>query len=65
MADIKKTVFNMLGIFDAVAKINEKYKQPRIKMTNMVRISMLILRIYLFFIIAILFYKFIITATGH
>jgi hypothetical protein len=59
MANIKRTVFNFLGIFDAVRTINDKYKHPRIKMTPLVKISLLILRIYLFFMIVILLFKFI------
>ena len=59
MADIKKTVFNFLGIFKAIRTINEKYKHPRIKITPMVRLSLLALRIYLLFILLVLLYKFI------
>lgn len=59
MADIRKTVFNLLGIFNAVRAINEKYKHPRIKMTRMVSLSLLALRIYLLFILLVLLYKFI------
>ncbi len=50
---------NFLGIFDAIGEINEKYKHPRIKMTPMVKISLFALRVYLFFMVAILLYKFI------
>lgn len=64
MANIKQTITHFLGIFDAIRKINEKYKHPRIQMTPMVRISLLALRLYLFFIIVILLYKFIRVATG-
>jgi hypothetical protein len=64
MADVKKTFFNFLGIFDAVKEINEKYKHPKIKMTPMVKWSLLALRIYLFFIIFILLFKFISVLSG-
>jgi hypothetical protein len=64
MADIKQTITHFLGIFDAIGRINEKYKHPRIQMTPMVRISLLALRLYLFFILAILLYKFISMAIG-
>jgi hypothetical protein len=39
--------------------INEKYKTPHIRMTPMVSWSLLLLRIYLFGMIAILLYKFV------
>ena len=59
MADIRKTVFNFLGVFNAVRAINEKYRHPRIKITPMVRLSLLALRIYLLFILLVLLYRFI------
>ncbi len=39
--------------------INEKYKTPHIRMTPMVSWSLLLLRIYLFGMIAVLLYKFV------
>ena len=47
------------GFFAAVHDINEKYKQPQIKMTPMVSFSLIMLRLYLFFMVAILLFKFI------
>lgn len=47
------------GFFDAVHEINEKYKEPRIKMTRGVALALLILRIYVLFTVAILLLKFI------
>jgi hypothetical protein len=64
MANIKHSIMHFLGIFDAIGRINEKYKHPKIQMTPMVRISLLALRLYLFFILAILLYKFISVAVG-
>ena len=43
----------------AIREINEKYKTPRIKMTRMVSISLLMLRLYLLGMIALLLFKFI------
>jgi hypothetical protein len=54
-----------LGFIDAIRDINEKYKTPRIKMTPMVKASLLMLRLYLFFMVAILLYKFIQIALGQ
>lgn len=64
MTDIKRTLSRFLGFFAAVKEINEKYKTPRIKMTRMVKISLIALRLYLIFMIAILLYKFILVAFG-
>jgi hypothetical protein len=47
------------GFFTAVQDVNKKYKKPQIKMTRMVSFSLLMLRLYLFFMIAILLFKFI------
>ncbi|MHB8086463.1 MAG: hypothetical protein ACYDHZ_11630 [Dehalococcoidia bacterium] len=45
--------------FGKITEINRKYAQPRIKMTPMVNLALLLLRIYLLLLVAILFYKFI------
>jgi hypothetical protein len=39
--------------------IDEKYKTPHIHITPMVSLSLLLLRIYLFGMVAILLYKFV------
>jgi hypothetical protein len=44
--------------FSRVLEINRKYANPRIKMTPMVSLSMLMLRLYLLFLVGVLFYKF-------
>jgi len=41
-----------------INEINEKYKNPRLKMTPLVRASLLILRLYLIFLVIVLMYKF-------
>jgi hypothetical protein len=50
--------------FQAIREINEKYRTPRIKMTRMVSISLLLLRAYLIGMLLLLAYKFI-TTVGH
>lgn len=45
--------------FRVVSEINRKYAKPRIKMTRMVRWSLLLLRLYLIILLLILAYKFI------
>lgn len=42
-----------------VREINNKYREPRIKMTPGVKFALIGLRVYLFVLIAIMFYKFI------
>ena len=42
----------------AVHNINKKYSKPRLKMTPLVRFSLLALRIYLIMLVVILSYKF-------
>ena len=41
-----------------IKAINKKYSQPRLKMTPFVKVSLLILRLYLIFLVVILMYKF-------
>ena len=43
----------------AVTSINQKYAKPQIKMTPMVKASLLALRLYLIFLVGILVYRFI------
>ena len=52
------------GFFNSVHAINEKYKEPQIKMTRGVAVALLILRLYLLFTVAILLVKFIQVALG-
>jgi hypothetical protein len=44
--------------FARIIEINKKYRQPRIAMTPMTRLVLLLLRIYLLLLVVILFYKF-------
>jgi hypothetical protein len=41
-----------------VREINQKYSNPRLKMTPLIRFSLLALRLYLIMLVIILFYKF-------
>jgi len=47
--------------FEKIAEINRKYQKPRITMTPVTRMVLLLLRIYLLLLVAILFYKFFTT----
>jgi hypothetical protein len=44
--------------FSKIIEINRKYETPRIKMNLLTRIGLLFLRLYLLFLVVILFYKF-------
>jgi hypothetical protein len=44
--------------FYTIRQINKKYSTPRIKTTPMVKIALLMLRIYLILLVLILIYKF-------
>lgn len=62
MPNVKQAFFRFLGLFDGIREINDRYKTPRVKMTPLVRFSLVFLRIYLILTITILMYKFIIVS---
>lgn len=45
-------------LLESIREINAKYKTPRLKMTPMVNLSLIALRVYLLVMLLILFYKF-------
>ncbi len=61
---MNRAVRSIREFFVAVHEINEKYKHPRIKMTRMVSISLLMLRLYLIGMLLLLLYKFITLVIG-
>jgi hypothetical protein len=61
-----ETLRNSLrGLTTMVRETNRKYRTPRIKMTPMVRVSLLLLRAYLIGMILLLVYKFVTVVTGR
>lgn len=48
---------------ESIREINDKYRTPRIQMTPMVRVSLLMLRVYLIGMLLLLLYKFISVVT--
>jgi hypothetical protein len=48
----------LLNTWEKVRWVNAKYKTPRVKMTRLVAASLFLLRLYLFFLVGILLYKF-------
>lgn len=65
MVQIKNAFFRFIGLFDGIREINNRYRVPRLKMTPLVRFSLMFLRIYLVFMIGVLMYKFIVDALVH
>jgi hypothetical protein len=66
MAPHLSTFIDKVKRFQVVAsfiEINEKYRTPRIKMTPMVKWSLLVLRLYLIVMVLILAYKFVTLVT--
>ena len=60
LTDLPKGLRNFLkSKFHAIGKINQKYSKPRIHQSRMVKISLLMLRLYLLLMVGILLYKFI------
>lgn len=46
------------AFFSGILEINKRYAEPKIKMTKAVRLSLFCLRLYLIFLVGLLFYKF-------
>jgi hypothetical protein len=47
------------NLFGKFAAINSRYRQPRIEMSGAVRLSLLVLRVYLLALVALMIYKFV------
>lgn len=56
----------MSALRNLVAKIrtiNARYREPRIEMSAAVRLSLLVLRVYLLALVALMIYKFVLIVT--
>ena len=51
---------NLFGKFTA---INSRYREPRIEMSGAVRLSLMVLRVYLLALVALMIYKFVLIVT--
>jgi hypothetical protein len=51
------------NLFDKFAAINSRYREPRIAMSAAVRLSLLVLRVYLLALVALMVYKFVLIVT--
>jgi hypothetical protein len=50
------------NLFAKIRAINTRYREPRIEMSGAVRLSLLVLRVYLIALVALMIYKFILLA---
>jgi hypothetical protein len=51
------------NLFDKFAAINSRYREPRIEMSRPVRLSLLVLRVYLLALVGLMIYKFVLIVT--
>ena len=51
------------NFFDKFTAINSRYREPRIAMSGAVRLSLLVLRVYLLALVALMIYKFVLIVT--
>ncbi|MHB8477750.1 MAG: hypothetical protein ACYDBZ_15835 [Steroidobacteraceae bacterium] len=51
------------GLFAKFSAINSRYREPRIEMSGAVRLSLLVLRVYLLLLVALMIYKFVLIVT--
>ncbi len=50
-------------LFTKIREINGRYREPRIKMSGAVRLSLMALRVYLLLLVALMVYKFVTIVT--
>ncbi|HTD12625.1 MAG TPA: hypothetical protein VK676_11195 [Steroidobacteraceae bacterium] len=51
------------NLFAKIRAINAHYHEPRIEMSGAVRVSLLVLRVYLLALVALMIYKFVLLVT--
>jgi hypothetical protein len=51
------------NLFTKIAAINSRYREPRIEMSRAVRVSLMVLRVYLLALVALMVYKFVLIVT--
>jgi len=60
----RRAVTSIGGNLDKVRAINRRYAHPRLTISPMVRVCLLILRVYLLLLVGLLAYKFITMVIG-
>jgi hypothetical protein len=51
------------NLFEKITAINARYREPRIEMSRAVRVSLLVLRVYLLALVGLMIYKFVLIVT--
>ena len=51
------------NLFSKFSAINSRYREPRIAMSGAVRLSLLVLRVYLLALVGLMIYKFVLIVT--
>lgn len=51
------------NLFDKIRTINARYHEPRVEMSGPVRLSLLVLRVYLLSLVVLMIYKFVLVVT--
>ena len=51
------------NFIEKLRTINARYREPRIEMSAAVRLSLLVLRVYLLALVALMIYKFVLIVT--
>jgi hypothetical protein len=51
------------NLYAKIRAINARYHEPRIEMSRAVRLSLLVLRVYLLALVALMIYKFVLIVT--
>ncbi len=52
------------SLVSSVREINRKYHEPTIEMTPLVRVCLVVLRLYLLVLVGLMVYKFVVTLRG-
>lgn len=62
---MERVLSTLRGFAEAIRDINEKYSHPRIKVTRLVSVTLLMLRLYLLGMLLLLAYKFVTTIAAR
>lgn len=52
------------SLIHGVRVVNHRYRSPKIEMTPLVKVSLLVLRIYLIALVGLMVFKFVVAAHG-
>ncbi len=63
MSLVQSVATMLAGRAEKIREINRRYATPRIQMSGLVRLALLVLRLYLFVLVGLLAYKFVTVLT--